>query len=156
MSHQILSRNIGQYIGHLAAGCSYQHTVQNSKEYFEKWIKYLKLKKNKMADIVQDCTKSFASHMFGCHLYVHNTKKACSVRLRGCPHSPIHLDASMFECPLNVGIPPYVWMHPVCFVAPICLDGPLYVWMHPICLPVCLDTPMFGCPCMLGHPHMFG
>ena len=60
--HQILSRkvemrfcsssgqNIGQYIGHLAAGCSYQHTVQNPKEYFEKWIKYLKLKK-KMAEI---------------------------------------------------------------------------------------------------------
>ena len=52
--HQILSRkvemrfcsssgqNIGQYIGHLTAGCLYQHTVQNSNEYFENWIKYLK------------------------------------------------------------------------------------------------------------------
>ena len=38
-------QNIGQYIGHLAGGCSYQHTEQNSKEYFEKWIKYLNLKK---------------------------------------------------------------------------------------------------------------
>ena len=33
-------------------------------------------KKNKMADIVQDYTKkSYAPHMFGCHLYIHNTKK---------------------------------------------------------------------------------
>ena len=85
----------------------------------------------------------FAPHMFGCLLYIHNTKKACFVRLRGCPYAPIHFDA------------------------PICLDGPLYVWMPPICLPVCLDIPhMFGCPCivghllclddpcMLGHPHM--
>ena len=49
---------IGQDIGHITAGCSYStHQLtsldkfpQNSKEYFEKWIKYLKLKK-KMAEI---------------------------------------------------------------------------------------------------------
>ena len=35
--------------------------------------------------------------------YIHNTKKACFVRLRGCPYAPIHLDA------------------------PICLDAPLHV-----------------------------
>ena len=56
--HQILSRkrfcsssgqNIGQYIGHITAGCSYQHTsfpiVQNSKGYFEKMDKICKIKK---------------------------------------------------------------------------------------------------------------
>ena len=39
-------QNMGHYFGHLAADCSYQHTVQNSKEYLKKkWIKCLKLKK---------------------------------------------------------------------------------------------------------------
>ena len=51
-------QNIGQYIGHIAAGCSHQNTSlakfptvlrvhigQNSKEYFEKWIKYFQFKK---------------------------------------------------------------------------------------------------------------
>ena len=103
--YQILSRkvemrfcsssgqNIGQYIRHPTASCSYQHTVQNSKEYFEKkWIKYAKLKKkSKMADVVQDYKK-----MFGCPLYIQNTKKACFVRLRG------------------VHMLPYIWMLPVC------------------------------------------
>ena len=138
-------QNIGQYIRHITAGCSYQHTsfptvlrvhiVQHSKEYFEKWIKYLKLKKNKMADIVQDYTKKLcAPHVFGCPLYIHNTKKACFVRLMGCPYAPYIWMPHMFGCPL------YVWM------APICLDAPytsLYVWV-PLCLdaPVCLDTPI--------------
>ena len=31
--------------------------------------------------------------IFGCPLYIHNTKKGCFVRLRGCPYAPIHLDA---------------------------------------------------------------
>ena len=48
------------------------------------------------------------SHMFRWPLYIHNTKKACFVRLKGCAYAPIHLDA------------------------PICLDDPLYVWMHPL------------------------
>ena len=52
-------QNIEQYIRHLAAGCSYQHKVQNSKEYFEKMDKIFKIKKKKwqkfkMVDIVQD------------------------------------------------------------------------------------------------------
>ena len=74
-------------------------------------------------------------HMFGCPLYIHNTKKACFVRLRGYPYAPIHLDAV------------------------ICLDGPLYVWMPSICLPVCLDDPIcldalvcLDASCALGHP----
>ena len=55
--------------------------------------------------------------MFGYLLYIYNTKKACFVRLRGCPYAPIHLDA------------------------PICLDAP-YVWT-PL---ICLDVPhTFGC-----------
>ena len=96
------------------------------------------------------------SHTFGCPLYIHNTKKACFVRLMGCPYAPIHLDA------------PYVWMPPVCFNATICLDAsmfghPLYVWMPPFLdTPICLDTHLYVwiCPClhspMFGCPHMFG
>ena len=39
---------MGQYIGHVAAGCSYQHTVQNSEEYFEKKMdKVFKINKKK-------------------------------------------------------------------------------------------------------------
>ena len=69
--------------------------------------------------------------MFGCTLYIHNTKKACFVRLRGCPYAPIHLDA------------------PICMDGPVCLDAP-------ICLPVCLDTLIcLDTPCMLGHCYMF-
>ena len=62
---------------------------------------------------------SICPHTCGCPLYINNTKKACFVRLRGCPYAPIHLDA------------------------PICLDGLLYVWM-PLYfwMPPC----MFGCP----------
>ena len=61
--------------------------------------------------------------MFGCHLYIHNTKKACFVRLSGYPYAPIHLDAAVcLNAPCMSGLPP------------ICLDAP-------ICLLVCLDAP---------------
>ena len=75
--------------------------------------------------------------MFGCPLYIHNTKKACFVRLRGCPYAPIHLDA------------------PICLDAPCMFDAP-YVWTPLMFgwLPVPLDAPHMP-PCMLGHPHIF-
>ena len=91
-------------------------------------------------------------HTFACPLYMHNTKKTCFVRLRGCLYATIHLDTL------------YVWMPP-------CLDGPLYVWTPPIFAlfhmfgcSLCLDTPLYGwMPHMFGHPpvcldalHMFG
>ena len=120
-------QNIGQYIRHLTAGCSYQHTVQNSKEYFEKWIKYLKLKINKMADIVQDYTKNCVPHMFGCPLYIHNNESMLC-QTKGCPYAPIHLDA------------PYVWMPHVFGWLPVCLDAP-----H-------MSPSMFGHPHMFGCP----
>ena len=158
--HQILSRkvemrfcsssgqNIGQYIRHCIAGCSYQHTVQNSKEYSEKMDKIFKIKKKtwwwkfKMADIVQDYTiKCCAPNMFGCPLYIHNMKKACFVRLKWCPYATyiwmlpyVLLSLCMFECPPHVWMPPYVWM-------PSCMFG----YAH---MPPCI----FGCPCMLGCP----
>ena len=69
--------------------------------------------------------------MFGCPLYIHNTKEACFVRLRGCPYASIHLDAPMFGHP-------YVWM-------PL-----MFQW-----LPVSLDVPNMS-PCMFGHLHMCG
>ena len=62
--------------------------------------------------------------MFKCPLYIHKTKKACFVRLRGCPYAQY------------IWMPPYVWMSPCMFGYPSCLDAP-----------ICLDTPhMFGCP----------
>ena len=74
--------------------------------------------------------------MFGCLFYIYNTRKACIVRLRGCPYAPIcwvHL--CMFGCSLYAWVLPYVWMHP------------LYVWMSPY---------VWMAACMFGHPHMFG
>ena len=70
--------------------------------------------------------------MFGCPLYIHNTKKACFVRLRGCPYAPIHLDA------------PICWMPPVCLDEPICLDTPC-MFVYPTCLhtPICLDAHLY-------------
>ena len=50
--------------------------------------------------------------MFGCPLYIHNTKKACFVTLKGAhmPHT--------FGCSHMFGWPP------VCLNAPICVDTP--------------------------------
>ena len=98
---------------------------------------------------IQGPSKKGVPHMCGCPLYIHNTKKACFVRLRGCPSALIHFDA------------------PISLHTSICLDGPLYVWMPP--MPPCMfgHPQMFGCPCklgcplcldapyMLGHSHMF-
>ena len=56
-------------------------------------------------------------------LYLHNTKKACFVRLMGCPDAPIHLGTPCLDGPLYVWMPPYVW------IPPVCLDAPQYVWM---------------------------
>ena len=88
-----------------------------------------------------------APHMFEFPLYIHNRKKACFVRLRGCPYDP-----HTFGC------------HPVCLDATICLDAPPVYLNAPVCLDaaICVDTPcMFGYPpcvwiptCMIGHPHV--
>ena len=71
--------------------------------------------------------------MFGCPLYIHNTKKACFVTLRECPYAPYIWMPHMFGCPNMFGYPLYVWMPPMfgCY---------LYVWAPP----VCLDAHMFG------------
>ena len=67
--------------------------------------------------------KRFCPHMFGCPLYIQNTKKACFVRLRGCPYASIHLDAPIcLNAPCMLG-------QPHIFRCPICLDD---VWMHPV------------------------
>ena len=90
-------------------------------------------------------------HMCGCPLCIHNTKKACFIRLRGCPYAPY------------IWMLSYVWMSPVCLDAAICLNDPLYIWMPPYAFlyvwtppyvwmpPVCLDTPIG-----LDASHMFG
>ena len=82
-----------------------------------------------MADIVKDYTKKCAPHIFGCPLYLHSTRKACFVRLRGV-HMPPYV--GMAPC---LWMPPYaslyVWVPPVCFDTPICLDAP-HVWMSPV------------------------
>ena len=76
--------------------------------------------------------------MFGCPLYIHNTKKACFVRLRGCPYAPIHLDA-----PICLDDPCMFGCLPVCLDGPICLNTHTYVWMLPVYLDICH---MFGFP----------
>ena len=119
--------------------------MQNSKEYFEEWIKYLKQKNPKNSrGIVQDYkNKWYAPHMFRSTLCIHNAKKACFVRLRGCPYAPCIWIPHMFGCPR------YVWMH-------------LYVWVAPCMFrcphmpPVCLDTHIFGCTYVFGCLPMFG
>ena len=73
--------------------------------------------------------------MFGSPLYIHNTRKACFVRLRGCPYAPIHFDGHIcLDSPCMFGWSPYVWTPHKCLNAPY----------------------MFGYPHMFGHPHMFG
>ena len=49
-------------------------------------------------------------HMFGCPLYIHNTRKACFVRLRGCLYAPyictppcMFGHPHMFRCPQMYG-----------------------------------------------------
>ena len=79
-----------------------------------------------MADIV----RIIQEKMFGCPLYIHKTKKACFVRLMGCPCAPIHLDA------------------------PICLDAPCMFDANMFGCPSCLDGSLYLLmpPCMFGHP----
>ena len=80
--------------------------------------------------------------MFGCPLYIHNTRKTCFVRQRGCSYAPLHLDVPhMFGWPHMFGHPQHM------------LGCPLYVWISPICLdiPLCLDTSIcLDAPCMFG------
>ena len=104
--------------------------------------------------------------MFGCPLYIHNTKKGCFVTVRGVHmhHTfdcPICLDVPMFWCLPYVWMPPYVWkifgcplyIHntkKACFVTLRGVHMPhTYVWMAPCMFechqvwtpPVCLDAP---------------
>ena len=110
--------------------------------------------------------------MFGCPLYIHNTKKACFVRQRECPYAPyiwmppVHKQHNKSMLCQTKGCPyaPHTFGCPLYVSAPlVCLDAPMFG--HPICLdaPVCLDSPVcLGAPyvwspfCMVGCPHMFG
>ena len=118
--------------------------------------------------------------MFGCLLYIHNTKKACFVILRRCPYTPIHLDAPYVLMPPICLDDPCIFGYPHMFGHPHMFGCPLYVWMPAVHIqhkesmlcqtkgvsicphmfgysPVCLGTPVFGCPLnMCGHSHMFG
>ena len=93
--------------------------------------------------------------MFGCPLYIQNTKKACFVRFRGCPYAPIHLDAPcMFRCCHMFGWPTCMFGHPM-FGHPHMFGCPLMLRCS-----LCLDTPLYGQmpphvwtpPCMFGFP----
>ena len=64
--------------------------------------------------------------MFGCLLYIYNTKKTCFVRCRGYPYA-LHT----FGCPYMFEHPQYVWVPLIYLDAPpVCLDAP-YVWITP-------------------------
>ena len=58
------------------------------------------------------------SHVFGCLLYIYNSKKAFFVRLMGC-----HI------CTPHIWMPPYVWMPPVCLDTLHMFGCPSYLWM---------------------------
>ena len=85
--------------------------------------------------------------LFGCpsyvwlSLYIHNTKKACFVRLRGCPYAPIHLDV------------------------PTCLDAPCMFGCHQLyggiqtygSLQTYRRHPNIGVPKLTGgYPNIWG
>ena len=62
--------------------------------------------------------------MFGCLLYIYNTKKACFFRLSGVHMHPIHLDAPhIFGCPCMFG-------DPHMFGCPSCPWMPKYIQWH--------------------------
>ena len=93
-------------------------------------------------------------HTCGCPLYINNTKKACFVRLRGCPYAP------------------YIWMAPYVWMPPVCLDAPCMFRCHHMfgCPTVCLDAAKCmvaskgmrdiqtygGCPNIKGHLNIWG
>ena len=106
-------------------------------------------------------------HMFGCPMYIYNIKKACFVRLRGCPYThTFGCPAVCLDAPCMFGCHSYVWMSPYVWTPPIYLDALLNVWM-PTCMFGCphicstagksfQSAAMFGCPLYLLMPHMFG
>ena len=86
--------------------------ASNTKEYFEKWIKYLKLKKKRMAEI-QD-----GSYMYGgIQTYRGPSKHVGIQTYRGCIKTYGHIQTYR-ECPnIKGGIQAYgwcpnIWGHP--------------------------------------------
>ena len=120
--------------------------------------------KNKMAEI-QDGryssglykNKWYAPICLDAPLYIHNTKKACFFRLRGCPYAPyIWMPPYVWMPPCTLGCPHMFGWPPVCLDAPHmtpCMFGHHHIFGYPCIfrVPLCLDA-----PCMLGHPHRFG
>ena len=111
--------------------------------------KIFKIKKKQDGRYSSGLYKIVVPPMFGCPLYIHNIKKTCFVRVKGCPYAPY------------IWMPPYVWMPPICWDAPVCLDA-CYVWMAPcildapIWLPVCLDNPIcLDAPVCIGIPYVW-
>ena len=81
--------------------------------------------------------------MFGCPLYIHNTKQACFVKESMLCHTKrVSICHHTFGFTHRYGYPHTFEWSPICWDTPICLDGPLYVGMLQIYLPVCLNTPI--------------
>ena len=99
-------------------------------------------------------------HTFGCPLYINNTKKACFVRLRGCPYAPyIWMPPVCMDAPCMFRYCHMFWMlPPVCLNTPVCLDAPICLDGTPVCLDahICLNTPICSWmpSCMIGQPHV--
>ena len=85
--------------------------------------------------------------MFGYPLYIHNTKKACFVRLRGCPHGLTHLYTTLY-----VWTSPYVQMPAKCTGASNGMRGIQAYWGYPI---IGVSN-AWGHPNILGHPNIWG
>ena len=70
--------------------------------------------------------------MFGCMLYIYNTKKTCFVRLRGFPYAPYTFGwPHMFGSPLYLWTPTYIWTLSICSDIPHTFGCPSYIWGHP-------------------------
>ena len=136
---------------------SHSTQCKTQKEYFKKWIKYLKLKKKQDGRYSSGLYKKKECHPYVWMPPVHTQhKESMLCQTKAVSICPIHLDSYIcLDASLYVGMPPiclvtlHVWMAPYMFGCPPYAS--LYVWTPPY-----VWVPLFGFPCMHEHPHRFG
>ena len=70
---------------------------------------------------------SICPHTFGCPMYINNTNKACFVRLRGVNMPHTFGCPCMFRCCHMFGCTPICLNAPICLDTPICMDAHMYL-----------------------------
>ena len=160
---------IGQYIGHIAAGCSYQHTS------LAKFPTVWDSAKNKMAEI-QDGSYTYGGiqtyRKVSKHGAFKHTGGACASKHTGGASKHTGGIQTLQQAEVLQAVL-YIWGQPniqgsiltfnrtsnIWVVSKHMGVTPLYVWMPPMfgCYLYIWTSPcMFGCPHMFGHPCMFG